>query len=410
MKIGLVDLYTNGHHLPYAARTMDALADSSGDEVKFIAVSETARTKELFDRDQILFLDDPGSPPVEERETDFDEFADRAIDEFFSGDLYNEFDALHFLFSDDILGPLFRHSPDTDGPQIVAEINGVFFERKLPLRGRRSHPAFLTLLRSPLGPVVDRVLPERTDHEQLFRDLYLYRCLKDDVFDHLVVHSKEADAYVSDLDPAGETPITRIPYPAPVEFGSNIDKSEARDRVEMPPEESVLLFFGTLREEKGVHRLLRVLRNYSGPEFTMHIAGPPVDVTETQVRSVQEVSSLNVTTELGFVDSPELYFRAADAVVLPYTREFGRECTSQTLEEASSSLLPVIVPEFGAVGRVTQEWDLGITYERRSDEALEEAMSTFARGGVPHSEEKMKQYNRLHSYEQAVEALFSTYS
>jgi glycosyltransferase involved in cell wall biosynthesis len=409
MKIGLIDLYTNGHHLPYADRMRRAVAENSEHDIQFITVSETARTRELFDGSQIVCLDNPDSPPVEEREASFDDLAEKMIDDFFSSDFHSEFDVLHFLFADDILGPLFRHSLKGNGPQIVAELNGVFFERKLPLRQGRIHPAFLALLRSSLGKVVDKTVPEYTSHEQLWRDLHLYRCLKKEVFDHIIVHSKEAKAYVSELNPAGETPIRRITYPAPIEFGSNISQSEARKRLDMPLEDSILLFFGTLREEKGIHRLLRVLRNYSGSEFTMYFAGPTVDVTESQVLSVRDVSSLKIVTELEYVENPELYFRAADALILPYTREFGKECTSQTLEEASSSLLPVMVTDFGAVGRVTKEWDLGITYEQYSDEALEGALSQFARSGIQHSEEKMKQYNRLHSYEQAVNALFSTY-
>ncbi|WP_128226296.1 glycosyltransferase [Halobacteriaceae archaeon SHR40] len=410
MDIGLVDLYTNGHHLPYAARTRQALDDLSDHDVQFITVSETPRSKELFDPNKIRFLEDPDSPPVEDRERSFDALAEDMIADFYSNDLHAEFDALHFLFADDILGPLFRHSPSTDGPRIVGELNGVFFERKLPLRQRCIHPAFLTLLKSPFGAVIDTAVPNHTDHEQLWRDLYIYRCLKNEIFDNVIVHSKEANAYVSNLDTAGRTPIKRIPYPAPVDFGANISKSEAREELGLPPDDSLLLFFGTLREEKGIHRLLRVLRNYSGPEFTMCIAGPPVNVTEQQVLSIQDESSVTIITELQYVDGPEVYFRAADGLILPYTREFGKECTSQTLEEASSSLLPVIVPNFGAVGRVTREWELGSTYTKGSDEALENAMRQFARSGVSHSQAQMKQYNRRHSYTQAVSALRTAYN
>ena len=53
-----------------------------------------------------------------------------------------------------------------------------------------------------------------------------------------------------------------------------------------------------------------------------------------------------------------------------------------SLEEACSSLLPVIVPDFGAIGRITEEWDLGLAYEHGSDGALVDALKRFARDGV----------------------------
>lgn len=365
---------------------------------------------ELFNQNDILYLDDKNSPCIEDRKGDFDEIAENTIEAFFSSEKINQFDILHFLFSDDILGPLYRHSPNTGGPQLVGELNGVFFERKTLMRQRYSHQLFMPLLRSPARSFIDFMIPVHTNYEQQWRDLYLYRCLNERIFNHLIVHSDEADEYVSNLNQKKTTRIRKIPYPAPEDFGTEISQREARDRLDLPVKDPILLFFGTLREQKGINHLLRVLRQYRGPEFTVHIVGPPHSVSKEQVRSVKNTSTLNIITELNYINNPEVYFRAADAIVLPYIRKFGKECTSQTLEEATSSLRPVIVPEFGTIGRVTKEWDLGMTYEQGSDEALATALAKFARDEISYSEENMEQYNRLHSYEQAATELVSIYT
>ena len=409
MEIGMIDLYTDGHHIPYAARTKQALEKVSEHDIKFITISETERCKEWFSTEELVFLKDPESPRTRERETDFDEFAESVISELFSTKHHKSYDVLHFLFADDILGPLFRHARASGGPRIVGELNGVFFERKTPLRQEPAHRLFLTLLKSPVGDVIERAIPDHTEHEQLWRDFHLYRCIKENVFDQIITHSIEANKYVNDLNKEGRQQITRIPYPAPLDFGTDLTKIEARNELDLPSEAPILLFFGTLRADKGINRLLRTLQHYEGPEFIMYIAGPPIDVTREQVQSIQAASEVNIITELGYVDTPEVYFRAADAIVLPYAREFGKECTSQTLEEASSSLLPVIVPDFGAVGRVTKEWNLGMTYRKQSDDALEGALAEFARDGVSYSEKKMQEYNRLHSYEEAATRLYNVY-
>lgn len=410
MEIGLVDLYTNGHHLPYASRTKAAIEDASSHSVTFLTLTSSPRCSRLFDEGEVAYLDDQSSPCIEERKEAFDDVADRTLREFLEGGQAEQFDVLHFLFADDILGPLHRYAKPSDRPRMVGELNGVFFERKLPLRQPYVHPLFLATLGSPLGPIIDRIFPEHTDHEQLWRDLHLYRCLRHRTFDHLVTHSREADEYVSRLDPNEVTPVSSVPYPAPVDFGVDLSQSAARERLELPADATIVLYFGTLRKEKGIHQLLRVLRHYEGPEFTMHIAGPPVDVSEEEVLAVGDASPLDVVTELGYVDAPEIYFRAADALVLPYPRVFGRECTSQSLEEASSSLLPVVVPDFGAIGRVTREWGLGTTYEPDSDAALENTLGRVVREGFDYSERRVEQYNRRHSYERAASVLLDVYS
>jgi len=364
---------------------------------------------ELFDPEDTVYIDDPDSPCIEERDCTFDDVAEKTIKNLFSSCESDRFDVMHFLFSDDILGPLYRHSSNSGETQLVAELNGAFFERQSPLRQQYTHKIFLKLLRSPIGGMIDSLVPKRTDHEQLWRDLFLYRCLNDDTFDFLITHSDEADEYIHNLSFDQKTSVTQIPYPAPADFGINISQQVAREQLNLFPKKSILLFFGTLREKKGINQLLNILCRYEGPEFIMYIVGPPVDITEEEIMAVKRKSSIDIITELEYIDEPEIYYRAADATVLPYTRKFGRECTSQTLKEACSAMLPVIVPDYGAVGRVTKEWNLGITYNEGSEQSLCNAITKFAHEGVPHSKEQMEQYIRAHSYEQAAAKLDMIY-
>lgn len=410
MDIGLFDLYVTNHHIPYAKTIIEGLKDVSDYNVRFITLSKTDHYSEFFEQNQVVYLDSPDSPIIEDREDDFSEFADAVIEGFFSEGNDENYDVVHFLYADDILGPLWRHSPTTTESKLIVELNGAFFKRGTVLRQQHIHPLFLRMLSSPIRSFFDYVVPEKTTHEALWRDLYLYRHLDTGSFDHMLVHSREAEKYVSRVSTRRTNSIVNIPYPGPEKLGHEISKKEARERLGLQQDGLILLYFGVLRSIKGIDELLKALRQYEGPSFTILIAGPPSTVSEEDIRSTSQLSSVNIVSELKYIETPQVFYRAADALILPYTHAFGKECTSQTMFEACSALRPVIVPDFGAIGRITEEWDLGSTYEHGSIESIIESMSSFAKGELTFSEEQMKRFNQRHSKKQVATELVNLYS
>jgi glycosyltransferase involved in cell wall biosynthesis len=410
MKVGLFDLYTSGHHLPYASRIKRSLESTADHEISFITLSETDQCVDLFDTADITYLDAPDSPPIEDRPESFIDIVDTTIEEFFSRGEVEQYDVVHFLYADDILGPLWRHSRDTEDTSLIGELNGVFFHRGTVLRREYLHELFFWTLQSPVGGLLDSVIPERTAHEALWQDLHLYRCLDTGTFDRTVVHSREAERYLSRLSTRRTNGVTKIPYPSPKRFGHDISRDDARGRLGLSQNDSILLFFGGMKREKGIDLLLEALRRYSGPEFTMHLAGPPTDVTEEALDRLDRTSAADIVYEPGFIDTPELYYRAADAVVMPYRKKYGNERASQLFEEVCGAARPVIVSDFGVLGRLTREWNLGITFAQGSARSLEATLRTFARDGIPFSKDRMQEYSNQHSYEQTAIELSAIYS
>jgi len=410
MDIALFDLYTTGHHLSYAARIKRALETVSEDEVTFITLSETSQCKDWFDSDEIDYIDAPDAPPLENRDRSFRNIVDEKISEFCSKGMLEQYDVVHFLYADDIFGPLWRHCPRTTETQLIAELNGVFFHRGTVLQRKQIHSTWLRLLQSPVGRLIDHALPNRTDHESLWADVYLYRFLNRGTFDHVVVHSMEAADYLSRLNPRQASTITKIPYPAPTDFGTDISKSAARDRLGLPSDDPLLLFFGGMRTERGIDILLDALRQYDETSFTMFLAGPPTAVSEREIECIDDESVVNIIYEFGFIDTPELYYRASDAVILPYTWQYGQERASQMFEEICGAARPVIVPDFGVLGRLTEEWELGTTYEQESVHSLTSVLAKFARDEISYSTAQMEEYNTKHSYKQTATTLSRIYT
>ncbi|PSQ56012.1 MAG: hypothetical protein BRD23_09810, partial [Halobacteriales archaeon SW_9_67_25] len=171
--------------------------------------------------------------------------------------------------------------------------------------------------------------------------------------------------------------------PAGLEGGERIDVTaarapgEARERLALPQEDTILLFFGALRQDKGIGVLLRALREYTGPPFTQLIAGPPSGVEVAEIEAAARHSPVRIVSRLEYIDEQEAYYRAADAVVMPYTPKFGKENMSMIFQEACGALRPLIVSDFGVHGRLTEEWDLGLTFRCYSAERLADALSAF---------------------------------
>jgi glycosyltransferase involved in cell wall biosynthesis len=164
-----------------------------------------------------------------------------------------------------------------------------------------------------------------------------------------------------------------------------------------------------MKREKGIDFLLDTVRRYRGPPFTLLLAGPPVAVDEQGIEAIDRQTPVEVVHEFGFISEPEPYFRAADAVVLPYQRQYGGERASQLFEEACSALRPVIVPDPGVLGRLTRRWGLGETYEQGSTRSLADVLARFARGELSFSIETMREYSQTHSYEQAARRMCDIY-
>lgn len=409
MHVALFDMYSGGHHLPYAYRIKQAVEAATDHEVSFVTLTETEQSRGLFGGADVSYLDPPESPPLEERDGAFADIAERVVEAFFA-DHAREYDVVHFLYSDTILGQLWRHCPRDRDLRVVAELNGTFFHRGTVLQRPYLHEAFLASLGSPVGHVIDAVVPDRTAHEALWKDLHAFRCLKARVFDTVVVHSEEAKDYLTGIAPGDACPIETIPYPAPGDFGRDIAQSEARARLNLSADEPVLLFFGSMRGEKGITFLLEALRGYRGPEFTALLAGPPDTIDRQDIEAVSQDSHATVVHELGYIDTPELYYRAADAVVLPYRRRYGKERPSQLFQEVCGAGRPVIVSDYGTLGRLTEEWDLGVTFEQHSHRDLRRTFEVFATEGIDFSPTRMQEFTRRHSYSRAATLLSASYA
>ena len=116
-----------------------------------------------------------------------------------------------------------------------------------------------------------------------------------------------------------------------------------------PGSPATVLFFGTLRRNKGVDVLLDAIgETRDMPDVRFVIAGAGVPEIEEAVR-VAATRDPRLHAEIGYASPARKYdlYEAADLVVLPYTA-FASQ--SGVLHDAYSHHVPVVVSDVGALG------------------------------------------------------------
>lgn len=173
--------------------------------------------------------------------------------------------------------------------------------------------------------------------------------------DHVFVHTEAMKRQlVTDYNVA-EHRVTVIP------FGINdtipktgLTAESARTRLGLAGRQQVLLFFGQIAPYKGVEHLIAALAALAkdGEDIRLIIVGKVKRGNEDYWREVQESISrfgldARVTQRIQFIpdDEVEVYFKAADAVVLPYVDIFQ----SGVPFLAFSFGLPVIATDVGSL-------------------------------------------------------------
>lgn len=101
-----------------------------------------------------------------------------------------------------------------------------------------------------------------------------------------------------------------------------VDKSEARKKLNIPNDKKVVLFFGTIRESKGLDVLIKAMKKVTTPDAFLLVGGA-FHATDPQKykKLVNEcLNSDNSLINFGHIPDKDLklYFSAADVLTVPY--------------------------------------------------------------------------------------------
>ena len=168
--------------------------------------------------------------------------------------------------------------------------------------------------------------------------------------------------------------VTMIPHSSYVGiYPAFADRADARHQLELAEHHNVVLFLGGIRPYKGIDVLLDAFQRASAidPDLRLVIAGRPARVPglqdlEDRCSSIQNVlSNFNEVAD----EDLQLYYKSADAAVLPYTTSLNSGAAMLAL----SFGVPIIAPPLGAM-RELLDADLGLSIEPGDTRSLADAL------------------------------------
>lgn len=159
-----------------------------------------------------------------------------------------------------------------------------------------------------------------------------------------------------------------------------MSKSAARKMLQIDPASPVLLFFGFVREYKGLNYLLVALLivREQIPDISLWIVGD-FDNQKEQYLNIIAQNNLqrNIRLVEGYVPDCEVekFFAASDLVVLPYISA----TQSGIVQIAYGFEKPVVVTEVGGLPDVVEDGKTGYVVPSKNAEAIADAIIRFFR-------------------------------
>ncbi|PSB03535.1 glycosyl transferase family 1 [Merismopedia glauca CCAP 1448/3] len=207
-----------------------------------------------------------------------------------------------------------------------------------------------------------------------------------------------------------------IPLPDPIATTqvkvTSVDN--LRERLGIDPNIQIFLVFGALTPRKGISELLEAISLLSEElcdRFCLLLVGEASLENQTQflsqIANLQQQKPIQIISHFEFVGESEvpIYFQLADLVLAPYQRHVGM---SGILLLAAAAGKPVLSSDYGLMGQVVREYQLGMVVDAGNPEAIAQGLTKFLlhSGDVIGDRSQMSAFVAANSAERFAEVIF----
>jgi D-inositol-3-phosphate glycosyltransferase len=210
-------------------------------------------------------------------------------------------------------------------------------------------------------------------HEKKPGDKILTKYFFDSI-DYFITLSKSVQDELFSLYPNAREKL--LFHPVYSNFGNSVSKESARKKLNLSSEK-VMLFFGFIRDYKGLDVLLEAVSLIKDKiDFTLIVAG---EFYSNEEKYVSLIKTLNLENKVklfsDFIPTNEVknYFCACDVVVLPY-----KSATQSGIVQIANNFdKPMISTNVGGLGEVIASGKTGYLVEKENPKELAEAILKY---------------------------------
>jgi glycosyltransferase involved in cell wall biosynthesis len=233
--------------------------------------------------------------------------------------------------------------------------------------------------------IADNIIPhEKRFFDKPFTKYFVKAC------DAFVTMS---DKVKTDLSRFSNKPAITVSHPLYDNFGEQVSKEEARKHLGLPTAGRLLLFFGFIRNYKGLDILIRAMESVE--DVRLLVAGEFYEDDKPYLDLIQKTHTADkLVLRTEFIPDGEVkyYLCAADAVVQPY-----RNATQSGVTPLAYHFeKPMIVTNVGGLPSLVPDGKVGLVTEPDAS-SIATAIQRFYQLGedyfIPHLREEKKKYN-----------------
>ncbi|MBR3408892.1 MAG: glycosyltransferase [Paludibacteraceae bacterium] len=220
--------------------------------------------------------------------------------------------------------------------------------------------------------ILDNVIP----HEPHFWDRWLIRYFVRSV-DRFIAMSESVQRDCKRFLPASrQNQVALTVHPLYDNFGQAVEKAEARAFLGLPQDKTLLLFFGFIRDYKGLDLLMRAYQKAYQENLLLVVAGEfynngaQYSELETELKLEGKIAW---STDFIPDDKVRYYFSAADLVVQPYKTA----TQSGVTQIAYHFERPMLVTNVGGLAEIVPNGKVGYVCEVNED-SVAQAIGHFA--------------------------------
>lgn len=210
--------------------------------------------------------------------------------------------------------------------------------------------------------VLDNVIPhEKRFGDKLLSKYFIGSCdgfiaMSKSVYDDLRIFDKKK-------------PMILSPHPIYDNFGEKVDKETAIERLKLDPQTRYMLFFGLIRDYKGLDILLNAMADsrLRDKNFKLIVAGEFYNDGQKYFDQEKDLQlEGKIIWKTGFVpnDDVKLYFCASDLIVQPY-----KSATQSGVTQIAYHFeRPMLVTNVGGLSEIVPNGKIGYSIEPNSKE------------------------------------------